>query len=231
VSALANNFVAFMGLMGSIFLIPVFAQEFLGLDATGTGYLFIPMAFALLAAAPIGAQLVGKVSPKWVIFWSTLIAGIGIYLFTWLDPRSTSIDIMIPMFIMAGGLGFGMAQRTTIITLVVPQNEMGVASAILALVRNVSGAFGVAIFATILNSSINSNVLATAAHSFVNNPALISTVTQLIILKAQVAAYDHVFLVAALLTILGAFSAFFMRLDHTQENAEVGKGEAMFVEA
>lgn len=230
VSALANNFIAFMGLMGSIFLIPVFAQEFLGLDATGTGYLFIPMAFALLAAAPIGAQLVGKVSPKWVIFWSTLIAGIGIYFFSWLDPRSTSIDIMIPMLIMAGGLGFGMAQRTSIITLVVPPSEMGVASAILALVRNVSGAFGVALFATVLNSAIENNVLSTAAHSFVHSAADTAAVMQLIILKAQVAGYDEVFLLAAAMTVVGAFSALFMNLDH-EKRGDVAKGEPVFVEA
>ena len=44
VNTLANNFIVFMGLMGSVFLIPVFAQQFLGLTATGTGYLFMPMA-------------------------------------------------------------------------------------------------------------------------------------------------------------------------------------------
>jgi uncharacterized membrane protein YgdD (TMEM256/DUF423 family) len=122
-----------------------------------------------------------------------------------------------------------MAQRTSIITLVVPEREMGVASAILALVRNVSGAFGVALFATILNSSINSNVLAGSSYSFVHNPALIGTVTQLIILQAQIAAYNHVFLVAAILTIVGAFSALFMRLEHVHRPGQ--SQHATFAEA
>ncbi len=47
VNALTNNFVVFMGLMGGIFLIPVFAQTFLGYNATESGYLFVPMAVAL----------------------------------------------------------------------------------------------------------------------------------------------------------------------------------------
>jgi DHA2 family multidrug resistance protein len=230
VNALTNNFVAFMGIMGSVFMVPIFAQEFLGLDATGTGFIFIPMAFALLFAAPIGAQLVGKVSPSVVIFWSTLVGGIGIFFFTFLDPRSTIVDVIVPMAIMAFGLGFGMAQRTSIITLVVPPSEMGVASGILALVRNVSGAFGVALFATLLNSSIESNVLSIASHSFVHGAAMIGTVTELIILKAQVAAYDHVFLIASLVTIFGAFTSLFMRLDHQKRTD--GKGdEPAFVEA
>ncbi len=226
VNTLVNNFITFMGLMGSVFLIPVFAQQFLGLDATGTGYLFIPMAFALLAAAPLGGILVGKVKPNYVIFASTLVGAIGVFLFTALDPRSTALAIIIPMTIMAFGLGFGMAQRTSIITLVVPENEMGAASAVLALVRNISGAFGIALFATILNGAVTSNILTIAAHSFYTNPALRGTVTELIILKAQVAGYDFVFLVAAILITIGAILALFMNLEH----AEASDGEPLLIE-
>ena len=49
-----------MGMMGSVFLIPIFAQTFLGYDATKAGYLFIPMAAALMLAAPIGGSLIGQ---------------------------------------------------------------------------------------------------------------------------------------------------------------------------
>lgn len=216
VNALVNNFIAFMGLMGSIFLIPVFAQQFLGLNATETGYLFIPMAVALLAAAPLGGALVGKVKPNYVIAASTLVGAVGVYLFSYLDPRSTAIDIMIPMSIMAAGLGFGMAQRTSLITAVVPASEMGVASAILALVRNVSGAFGVALFATVLNAAVNTKLLATAAHSTLNVAADRGVFTQLVILKAEVAAYDVVFLVAAAVVAFGGLIVLGLRLEEKE---------------
>jgi len=217
VNTLANNFIVFMGLMGSVFLIPVFAQQFLGLTATGTGYLFMPMAVAMLGAAPLGGALVGRIKTSYVIFASTIVCAFGIFLFTRLDPRSTAIDIVIPMFIMAFGMGFGMAQRTSTITAVVPQNEMGAASAVLALVRNISGAFGIALFATILNSSIKNNILSISANSFVHNPALKGAATALIILKAQVAGYDTVFLIASIVVALGAFTALFLKLEHKQE--------------
>lgn len=219
VNTLINNFISFMGIMGSTFLIPVFAQTFLGYSATQAGYLFIPMALGLLVAAPLGGALVGRVKPNYVIFASTLVGGIGISLLTGLDPRSTALDIMIPMAIMAFGLGFGMAQRTSIITTVVPENEMGMASGVLALVRNISGAFGVALFATILSYAIKSNILAIAANSFYTNPALRGTVTELIILKAQVEGYDTVFLVASLLIFVGAVAALFLKTGHERSPA------------
>ena len=57
---------------------------------------------------------------------------------------------------MAFGLGFGMAQRTNVIAAVVPTEEIGIASSILALGRNIAGAFGIAVFGTILTNSTNS---------------------------------------------------------------------------
>ena len=188
-----------MAMMGSVFLIPIFVQTFLGLDATHSGYIFLPMAFGLMLSAPIGGMLTGKVHPRWVIFVSTLGASLGIFLFSFLDPRSTPINVMIPMAIMAMFLGLGMAQRTSVIASLVPDSEIGVASGVLTLVRNIAGAFGIAIFGTILSTTIDSNVFAIAAHSTINStdPRIIAQGIGLMELKAQITAYAHVFLVAS----------------------------------
>ncbi|HUC01859.1 MAG TPA: DHA2 family efflux MFS transporter permease subunit [Candidatus Paceibacterota bacterium] len=222
VTTLLNNFIVFMALIGAIFLIPIFAETFLGYDATQTGYLFIPLAIALMAAAPIGGRLVGKVKPSYVIFASTFACGIGIFFLSYIDPRSTAIDIIIPMCVMAFGLGFGMAQRTNIIAVVVPQKEIGEASAILALVRNISGAFGVAIFSTLLDSSINANVLSIAAHSSLSSTAsqVMQEFIALVELKAQVAGYATVFEVAAWIVILGSFTALLINVPREAITAE-----------
>ena len=214
VNTLTNNFIVFMGMMGSLFLLPIFAETFLGYNATQTGYLFIPMAAALMIAAPFGGRLIGKVKPSYVIAASTFVAGIGLYMFSFIDPRSTALDLIIPLVVMAGGLGFGMAQRTNIIAVVVPHDEIGEASAILALVRNISGAFGVAIFSTILTNVINGNVLAIARQSFLNGSGkqLMQQFISLIILKAQVSGYATVFLVASGIVLVGAFGALFINV-------------------
>ena len=196
-------------MIGSVFLIPIFAETFLGYNATQTGYLFIPMAAALMLAAPLGGRLIGKVRPGYVIFASTFVAGIGIYLFSFIDPRTTALQLMLPFMIMAFGLGFGMAQRTNLIAVVVPKEEIGEASAILALVRNISGAFGVAIFSTLL-----ANGLQIARSSVVRafDPQTMKEFIGLITLKAQVAAYASVFQVAAAIIFIGAFAALFIKV-------------------
>ena len=223
VNALINNFVVFMGMMGGVFLIPVFAQTFLGYNATDSGSLFLPMAAAMMLAAPLGGMLTGKVQSRYVIFASTIVAAIGIFLFARLDPRSTAFDIVMPLSVMAFGLGFGMAQRTNIIASVVPQSEIGIASSILALVRNIAGAFGIAIFATLLNNRITDNILTINNFSKLYNfaPLEVQKYVGLIILKAQVDAYDYVFVVAAIIVFVGAFTILFLKLKNERTDIKV----------
>jgi EmrB/QacA subfamily drug resistance transporter len=222
VNTLANNFISFMGLMGSIFLVPIFAQTFLGYNATQTGYLFIPMAVGLMAAAPFGAMLVGRVKPGIVIGLSTLVAAFGIYLFSFLDVRSTAIDVMVPLVIMAAGLGFGMAQRTNAVAQAVPPSEIGVASSVLALVRNIAGAFGIALFGSLLNWAEVRNVLriTSLSHLYVHTAVATQTYTSLIILKAQVDAYGLIYEIAAGMLFVGAMFAFFIVVPDRQIDRE-----------
>jgi DHA2 family multidrug resistance protein len=224
VNTLWNNFIVFMGMMGSVFLIPIFAQTFLGYDATRAGYLFIPMAAALMIAAPIGGNLIGRVRPGYVISASTLVAAFGIFMFSkTLDPRASAMAIIWPLSIMAFGLGFGMAQRTNIIASVVDQHEIGIASSVLALARNIAGAFGIAIFSTLLTNSTNSNVLNLARQSVLRaqNPADYKAFIALIILKAQIAAYNTVFFWASVLVLIGAVAALWIRVSRERTDVHV----------
>jgi MFS family permease len=203
-----------MGMMGVLFLVPVFTQTFLGYTATESGYLFMPMAFAMMIASPIGGALSGKIQSRYVIFVSTIIASVGIFLFSFLDPKSTVLDIIIPLSIMAFGLGFGMAQRTNIVASVVDPHEIGIASSILALVRNIAGAFGIAIFGTLLNNQISGNILKINSLSILRSHNLVDVqkYISLIILKAEVDAYGFVFLVAGIVVFFGAFIVLTMKV-------------------
>ncbi|MFA6995135.1 MAG: DHA2 family efflux MFS transporter permease subunit [Patescibacteria group bacterium] len=227
VNTLVNNFVVFMGMMGGIFLIPIFASTYLGLDATRTGLLFIPMAFMMMVSSPLGGHFAGKVQPRYIIAISTAVASLGLFLFSFLDPKSTVWDIIIPLSIMAFGLGFGMAQRTSLIASIVPENEVGIASSILALVRNIAGAFGIAFFGTILSSATENNVLNIAHNSILHttDPATIAQFTSLVILKAQVLAYSTVFQISALIVLVGAGLALLIKVEQNKN-----KGSEIFID-
>lgn len=218
-NALINNFIVFMGFIGAIFVIPTFAQIYLGYDATKTGYLFIPMAFIMIMSAPLGASLTGKVQPRWVIMASTAIAAVGLYQFTRLDPKSGAWDIIYPMVIVAFGMGFGMAQRTNIISAVVPKREIGSASSVLALVRNIAGAFGIAVFNTILTNTTKTSALNLSRFSFINinNPAVYQKFIALINMRAQILGFRKIFLVSTIVVLVGTAAAYWIRIPKGQQ--------------
>lgn len=210
---LVLSFITFGGMMGAMFLIPVFAQTYLGLDATHTGFLFIPMALTMFVAAPLGGKLSQIVPLRYLVAVGMAISAFGIYLFSGLDVKTTIVDLMLPLVVFAAGLGLGMAPMTAAATNSVPTNEVGVASAVLNLVRNIAGAVGIAFFSTILSSLVESNVIRLGQDVVINThtPQVMQEVTALIILKSQIMAYAEVFVIASSIMALGIVVALFLR--------------------
>jgi len=207
------SLLSFGGMMGAMFLIPVFAQTYLGLDATHTGFLFIPMALTMFIAAPLGGKLSQFIPLRYLVAAGMAITAFGIYLFSGLDVNTTASELMLPFVIFASGLGLAMAPMTAAATNSVPANEVGVASAVLNLTRNIAGAVGIAFFGTVLNNVTESNVLRIGRDVIINAPTphTSQTVTALVVLKAQVEAYGEVFLIASVIVAFGVIVALFLR--------------------
>jgi DHA2 family multidrug resistance protein len=231
--ALLNNFILFLAMMGSIYAIPIFAQTFLGFSATDSGLLFVPMGLAIpLSAALLGRYLSSRYSPRSIIFWSTAGGALAFFFLSFIDPRSTAFDLYAPLALMAVFMGFGMGPRTNAIAAAVPVSEIGVASSILALARNIGGAFGIAIFATLINIFSENNVIALSHNSIIHavTPAEHATAIALIELKAQVSAYGEIYIIAAVVVLLGAFAVFFMK-KQTAAEANSGHSEDIMADA
>jgi EmrB/QacA subfamily drug resistance transporter len=220
-SSIINSFISFMGLIGGIFLLPVFAQQYLGYSVTKAGYIFIPMAMAIMIASQIGARLVIKYNPRYVISGGMLIGSLGLFSFSQIDIKWTFLDLSVRLFIMAFGVGLGLAPLTRSAISTIPQQEVGVASSILALARNISGAFGTAIFATILSNSITQNVLSIQRYSILNqiDPVTTSQYLGLIAMKANIAAFATVFRIASFIMFLGVVTSFFIKSDIVRTSA------------
>ena len=213
-AAIITSFISFMGMIGGIFLIPIFAQNLLGYSVTKSGYIFIPMALALMVGAPFGARLSTKIQPRLLTAFGMLVSAfvIGV-LFADIDIKWTFWDFTWRLMIFAFGLGLGLSPLTNAATSTVPLAEVGVASSILALARNLSGAFGVAIFATILSNSTTAHMLALQTYSVLHttDPNTLREVFGLMSMKANVLAFGTVFRTAGIFMALGSVAALFVR--------------------
>jgi hypothetical protein len=114
----------------------------------------------------------------------------------------------------------------------VPASEIGVASSILALMRNIGGAFGIAIFGTLIQNFTESNVLSIARNSIIHasNPEQYKTAIALISLKAQVLAYSDVYIIASIVVALGAFSIFMVKKIPPAQQFHLSKEEEAMME-
>ena len=143
------------------------------------------------------------------------------FIFTGLDIKWGFWHISGLLFLLALGLGVGFAALTQAATSSVPLDEVGIASSILALARNISGAFGIAIFATILTNSTYAKMVNIEHYSVVNttNPVFLQTVAGLMEVKANISAFSSVFFWAAIITIIGGISALFVT--DTKKSAKI----------
>ena len=143
-----------------------------------------------------GARASIKFQPKYVVFaglaWSAFI----LFLFSGIDLTWTFTHFAILLFCFALGLGLTFAPITNASISTVPLHEVGVASSILALVRNIAGAFGVAIFATILTNSASSAIINVQKYTVINtlNPTALQQAAYLMAMKANLVSFNTVFL-------------------------------------
>src|SRR5581483_11251712 len=131
--------------------------------------------------------------------------------------------------IFAFGLGMGLSPLTNAATSTVPLQEVGVASSVLALARNISGAFGVAIFATILTDSTTSSLVTLQKYSVIHSftPSVVQTYLGLLAVQANVLAYTTVFHIAGIFLAVGGIAALFV--NESPHDFE-GKREHVMVE-
>jgi EmrB/QacA subfamily drug resistance transporter len=212
-SSLAVSLVSFAAMVGTLFLLPVFAQQMLGYDATESGLVLLPMAATLMIVAPVGTKLTAGMPMRIPVVLGLAISAVGIFLLADLDVMTGALDLIIPLVVLATGLALGFAPLTAVATNAVPGSDVGMASGILNLTRNIGAAVGIALFATILDNLVEGNVFELARGTVVEQaaPAVMTALPQLIAAKAQIDAYSTVFGIASIVMLIAGFVALALR--------------------
>ncbi|MFZ2970898.1 MAG: hypothetical protein WA063_07170 [Minisyncoccia bacterium] len=128
-----------------------------------------------------------------------------------------------------------MAPLTSAATNSVPHHEVGIASGILNLTRNIAGAIGIALFGTILTNSIESKILEIGSNTTINTTSaeIQKIIPPLVILKAEISSYGYVFYVASVVMFIGALVALFLKessSDFSGIEKEAESSEKAFIE-
>jgi DHA2 family multidrug resistance protein len=137
-------------LFGSTALLPLFLQNLMGYPALLSGMAVSPRGVGAFASMIIVGRLVGRVDAR------RLIAGgfIGLTIASWMladiNLQITVMSVMIPQVLQGFCMGFIFVPLTTLSTGTLPREQMGNASGIYNLFRNLGGSFGISFMTTFL---------------------------------------------------------------------------------
>ena len=153
-SFLSGNIVIFFvmaGLFGSIILLPIYLQSLMGYTASLAGMILGPGGIAVFLVMPIVGWSIRVVNPKLIVAIGIVIIAYANYLMSGFNMSADFMSIIWPRVVMSTGMGMVFIPLTTISLSSTPKEEMGNATSVFNLVRNLGGSVGVAFAATMLS--------------------------------------------------------------------------------
>jgi len=190
-----ESFLASALMFSGIIYVPLFAQGVLGMSATNSGLIMIPMLFSLTMASIITGQIISNTGKyKMLVIAEFIITGIGVLLLATMNENTPYYLLVTYSTIL--GIGSGMAYN---IFNVAVQNaftlrDIGIVTASMRFFRNIGTIVFVSIFGYIMNFTLGSSTTVTISK------------TQALVLSIQ-----NIFLTAVVLAFVGLIVAFFLK--------------------
>jgi EmrB/QacA subfamily drug resistance transporter len=135
-------------LAGAVFFSAQFLQVGLGHDALAAGLRLLPWGIAPLLLAPRAGVLADRVGERPLVVAVLALQGAGL---AWLaivaSPAVRFLALAVPMTVVGVGFALALAPLTKAVVSAVPIADIGKASGAFSTVRQLGGAFGVAILA------------------------------------------------------------------------------------
>ncbi|WP_406496586.1 MFS transporter [Streptomyces sp. NBC_00846] len=143
----------FLGMFGSIFLLSQYLQGVLGYSPTEAGLRMLPWTGMPMLVAPVAGMLSDRFGGRPVVVAGLALQAAGLALFALVIGPDASYVSQLPGLIV-GGVGMAMyfAPAASLVMSSVRPAEQGIASGANNALREVGGALGVAVLATVFSS-------------------------------------------------------------------------------
>lgn len=186
----AGNFLMFVFgfcLYSSIMLIPLLLQTLMGYDATLAGMVLAPGGIVTLFTMPfVGAALARGIEGRRIIFCGLSIGAIAMFIMQGFTLEASYWDFVWPRMILGLGLGMIFVPLSTTTLAAIPRPEMGNATGMYNLLRNIGGSVGIAMSATLVARFSQHYESSLVAHVQPTNPLFqhkLTTLTQTVMAR------------------------------------------------
>jgi MFS family permease len=169
-------------LMGTFFVIPVYLQVVLGLDALETGKRLLPLSLAMLVFALLGPRMAARRSPRTVAQLGLVAVSIGaIVMLATLDVTVNDTGFKVALAFIGAGAGLLASQLGNVIMSSVAPTKTSEAGGLQGTAQNLGASLGTAIIGAVLLASLATGF----SERITNNPNVPAAARETIVAKAQ----------------------------------------------
>jgi EmrB/QacA subfamily drug resistance transporter len=161
----AQSAIIGVGMFGGITLLPLYLQLVKGNSPTKAGLLVLPLVFGIMGFSVIAGQVTSRTG-RYKIFpiVGCALLVIGMLLLSRLSADSSLVYADLAMLVVGGGLGFNMQTIILAMQNAVPPRDIGVATSSTTFFRQLGGTLGVAVFLSIVYSTVSGKIASAYAH-------------------------------------------------------------------
>jgi DHA2 family multidrug resistance protein len=138
------------GIYGLITLLPLLYQELLGYTALAAGWAVSPRGIGAIVAMPIIGILTAKIDNRWLIALGFVLFGVSSLWFGRVNLDISQWSFIWAIVISGFGSGCIFVPLSTVAMDGIPNEEIGNASGLYNLMRNIGGSIGISVVNTII---------------------------------------------------------------------------------
>jgi Na+/melibiose symporter-like transporter len=142
-------------LLGTFFVLPVYLQVVLGLDAFETGKRLFPMSVTMFIAALLGPRLAGRLAPKRVAQLGLLALVVAaVLLVDTIDVKLNGTAFALALALFGVGAGLLLSQLGNIIMSAVGGDQINIAGGLQGTAQNLGASLGTAFIGSVLIAAL-----------------------------------------------------------------------------
>jgi DHA2 family multidrug resistance protein len=160
-------------LYGSTVLLPVWLQTLMGYSALQAGMAMLPRGLGSFLFMPVVGVLMSKIDARKLLATGLVVSAFSLYLLSRLNLNAGYWDIFWPQLMQGMSMGLLFVPLTTVTNGPIPKEQMGNATSLFNLMRNIGASIGIASVTTIVarHSQAHTNVLASHVNLY-DSPAV-----------------------------------------------------------
>ncbi|KAB2390503.1 MFS transporter [Actinomadura montaniterrae] len=149
----ATQVIAWAGLSSMFFFVTLYMQNVLGYSQLQSGLSYVPVSVGIGVGSTVATKMFVRTGTRPVIVSGALLAAGGVFWLSRIPVDGTYLgDLLVPLVVMGAGLGLLYAGVQTAANAGVPEDQAGLAAALITASFQLGSALGLAVFSGIATS-------------------------------------------------------------------------------